>query len=125
MKAKKILLDKAISMCFPANGETLGKKIGVSRSAVSKWRKGGVITEKHAAELAAIAKLNGEIVIKVLEEQAETRAQRQVWQSILNLINATANGATTDPANEPMKLVGRAGIEPATSGLKVRASGKE
>ncbi len=101
------------------------KKIGVSRSAVSKWRKGGVITEKHAAELAAIAKLNGEIVIKVLEEQAETRAQRQVWQSILNLINATANGATTDPANEPMKLVGRAGIEPATSGLKVRASGKE
>ncbi|HHW4679483.1 MAG TPA: DUF3693 domain-containing protein [Xylella sp.] len=90
MKAKKILLDKAISMCTPPNGETLGKKIGVSRSAVSKWRKDGAITEKHVAELAAIAKLDSEIVIKVMKEQAETPTQRRIWESILERLNTAA-----------------------------------
>lgn len=62
----------------------------MTASAVSKWRKGGVITEMHATALAAIAGLDGEIVVRVMEEQAETPAQRRVWRSVLDRLSAAA-----------------------------------
>lgn len=90
MRSIDLLLDKAREKCERPSDRALAEKLRVTASAVSKWRKGGVITEMHATALAAIAGLDGEIVVRVMEEQAETPAQRRVWRSVLDRLSAAA-----------------------------------
>ena len=90
MRSIDLLLDKARAKCERPSDRALAEKLRVTASAVSKWRKGGVITEMHATALAAIAGLDGEIVVRVMEEQAETPAQRRVWRSVLDRLSAAA-----------------------------------
>ncbi|HEL5042558.1 TPA: DUF3693 domain-containing protein [Stenotrophomonas maltophilia] len=90
MRSIDLLLDKAREKCERPSDRALAEKMRVTASAVSKWRKGGVITEMHATALAAIAGLDGEIVVRVMEEQAETPAQRRVWRSVLDRLSAAA-----------------------------------
>lgn len=90
MRSIDLLLDKAREKCERPSDRALAEKLRVTASAVSKWRKGGVITETHASALAAIAGMDGEIVVRVMEEQAETPAQRRVWRSVLDRLSAAA-----------------------------------
>ncbi|WP_099552221.1 DUF3693 domain-containing protein [Stenotrophomonas maltophilia] len=90
MRSIDLLLDKAREKCERPSDRALAEKMRVTASAVSKWRKGGVITETHASALAAIAGMDGEIVVRVMEEQAETPAQRRVWRSVLDRLSAAA-----------------------------------
>jgi transcriptional regulator with XRE-family HTH domain len=90
MNAKIKLLDSAKKMCSPQTDMELAAKVGVSRSAVSMWRKGGSITEEHLTALASIAETDGEVVAQVLKDQAKTPAQRQVWGQLLDRLSAAA-----------------------------------
>ena len=84
------LLDKAIKRCSPSSGEGLGLRLGVSRSAVSKWRNGGIITEEHLTALVEIAGESPAVAVQVLAEQARTHAGRAVWGSLLRQLGAAA-----------------------------------
>ncbi|MDD0927334.1 DUF3693 domain-containing protein [Xylella fastidiosa subsp. multiplex] len=137
------LLDKARETCKAKSDAKVAEKIKVSRQTMSKWRKDELrITDEHLALLIEIANADETIFAKVREEKAETATERRIWKSMLERLTETATtliaGAGVSSSNEsyasignkeelkqPDKLVGRAGIEPATSGLKVRASGKE
>ncbi|HDS1138495.1 TPA: hypothetical protein QDZ75_002536 [Stenotrophomonas maltophilia] len=90
MTAKDLLLDKAREMCNPQTDMALAARVGVTRSAVSLWRKGGAIKPHHLEALAALAQTDGELVVRVMEEQAETPAQRRVWRSVLDRLSAAA-----------------------------------
>ncbi|MDH6329508.1 hypothetical protein M2299_000308 [Stenotrophomonas sp. 1278] len=90
MTAKELLLDKARETCSPQTDMALAARVGVTRSAVSLWRKGGTIKPNHLEALAALAQVDGEIVVRVMEEQAETPAQRRVWRSVLDRLSAAA-----------------------------------
>ncbi|WP_414547065.1 DUF3693 domain-containing protein [Stenotrophomonas forensis] len=90
MTAKLTLIDRAKAMCSPQTDMALAARVGVTRSAVSVWRKGGKITPDHLERLASIAQLDGEIVMRVMEEQAESPAQRRVWRSVLDRLSAAA-----------------------------------
>lgn len=83
MNALNNLLDKALEQCSPSNGEELGRRMGVSRSAVSKWRKGGKIDAEHLTALVTIAKVEPAAALLVLQEQAATRQGRAVWGGLL------------------------------------------
>lgn len=94
MNAKNNLLDKARDKCQPKTDMELAARVGVSRSAVSMWRKGGTITSQHLEALATLAGVDGQAVIEVMEEQAVTPAQKRVWQSVLNRLSAAAAAIT-------------------------------
>lgn len=84
------LIDQAASKCEPANDSALAKRMHVSRSAVSLWRKGGTITEKHLTALIVLADVDEVTALKVLEAQAETKPQKAVWSALLHRLGATA-----------------------------------
>ncbi|MEE5092053.1 helix-turn-helix transcriptional regulator [Xanthomonas euvesicatoria] len=90
MNPKIKLLDSAKKMCSPQTDMELAARIGVSRSAVSMWRKGGSITEEHLTALASIAETDGEVVARVLKDQAKTEAQKRVWGQLLDRLSAAA-----------------------------------
>ncbi|WP_065647128.1 DUF3693 domain-containing protein [Xanthomonas euvesicatoria] len=90
MNPKIKLLDSAKKMCNPQTDMALAARIGVSRSAVSMWRKGGSITEEHLTALASIAETDGEVVARVLKDQAKTEAQKRVWGQLLDRLSAAA-----------------------------------
>ena len=94
MNAKNILLDTAKKFCVPQTDMALAARVGVTRSAVSVWRKGGKITPEHLERLANAAHMDGEIVLRVMEEQAETPAQRRVWRSVLDRLSTAAAALT-------------------------------
>nr|WP_241685115.1 DUF3693 domain-containing protein [Xanthomonas euvesicatoria] len=54
------------------------------------WRKGGSITEEHLTALASIAETDGEVVARVLRDQAKTEAQKRVWGQLLDRLSAAA-----------------------------------
>lgn len=88
MNAKNKLLDKAKKMCSPQTDMALAERIGVTRSAVSVWRKGGKITAQHLETLAAVAGLDGQAVIEVMLEQASNAEARAVWRPVLDRLSA-------------------------------------
>lgn len=77
------LIDRAVAVCNPSNDSALAARMHVSRSAVSLWRKGGTISEKHLTALIALADVDERTAIEVLAEQAETKPQRAVWNALL------------------------------------------
>lgn len=84
------LIDQAAAKCEPANDSALAKRMHVSRSAVSLWRKGGTITEKHLTALIVLADVDEVTAVRVLEAQAETKPQKAVWTALLHRLGATA-----------------------------------
>lgn len=90
MDALKNLLDKATERCSPSNGEGLAKKLGVTRSAVSKWRTGSPIAEKHLTALIEVAHADPRVAVTVLQEQATTSQERSVWGALARQLGAAA-----------------------------------
>lgn len=90
MDKRKFLLDTAKEMCQPKTDTAVAARVGVTKSAVSLWRKGGAISEKHLAALASVAQLDGRIVLEIMEAEAETRQQKEIWRSLLARIGTAA-----------------------------------
>lgn len=90
MTAINKLLDKALAACSLNSDRALAKRMHVSPSAVSLWRKGGQITEKHLTALIALADVDEVTALEVLAEQAETKPQKAVWSALLQRVGTAA-----------------------------------
>lgn len=84
------LLDKARELRSIPSDMALSEKLGVSRSAVSLWRKGGVIGEKHLTALITLADADPASAIEVMAEQATTKQERAVWGSLQQRLGIAA-----------------------------------
>jgi transcriptional regulator with XRE-family HTH domain len=84
------LLDQAIQHCEPQNDSALAGRLGISRSAVSLWRKGEGIRAAHLTELVKIAHADPQIALQVLAEQSASKDARKVWESLLDRLKAAA-----------------------------------
>lgn len=90
MSAINGLLDKALESCSLNSDRALAKRMHVSPSAISLWRKGGQITEKHLTALIALADVDEATAVRVLAEQAETKPQKAVWNALLQRLGTAA-----------------------------------
>ena len=90
MSALSELLDQAVQKCDPSNDAALAARLGVSRSAVSLWRKGEGIREKYLTQLIALVGADPEVAVMVLREQATTHAERAVWGALARKLGAAA-----------------------------------
>ena len=111
------VIDKAAGMCSPANDSALAVRMHVSRSAVSLWRKGGAISEKHLTALITLADVDAATAVAVLADQAETKPQKAIWGELAKRLAATAALAlcvmtTTLPGT----------VQAATAGFQAGAS---
>ncbi|EWG13523.1 hypothetical protein P910_003238 [Xylella fastidiosa Mul-MD] len=141
MNAINELIDKAREKCCIPSDKALADKIGVTRQVLWQARnERGPLSDERIAQLCAMAKLDGPAwIAKIHAERAASQTERAMWKSMLERLTATAAtliaGAGVSSSNvsyasignkeefkQPDKLVGRAGIEPATNGLKVRCS---
>ncbi|MDC6408489.1 DUF3693 domain-containing protein [Xylella fastidiosa subsp. multiplex] len=141
MNSENILLDKVKEICSIKSDNALATKLGIQRQAIWKIRREEMhLSDERIAELCDMANLDGgKWAANIRSEKAESPKERAMWESIVERLTATAatliTGASVSKANESYaniknkeelkqadKLVGRAGIEPATSGLKVRCT---
>lgn len=90
MDALRDLVDKAIEHCSPNNGAELARRLGLSRSSVSLWRQGKHIEPKHLTALIHIAQADATVALRVLQEQANSRPEREVWGSLARRLGAAA-----------------------------------
>jgi transcriptional regulator with XRE-family HTH domain len=79
MPAMNSLLDKAAASCSPPNDSELARRLGVSRSAVSLWRRGQPPKDEHLAALIAMAQQDPALAVLIRQEQATTKAERALW----------------------------------------------
>lgn len=82
MTALNKLLDKARATRSLPSDMALAVALGVTKGAVSMWRHGGVITEKHLAALIELADADPSTAVLVMREQASTPAQVRVWETL-------------------------------------------
>lgn len=85
------LLDKAQEVCI--TDMAIAARLGISRSAVSKWRKGGQITPEHLAKLIEIARADAAIGLTILAEQDAKGAGGRVWSLGAKQLGAAAAAA--------------------------------
>ncbi|UYC14008.1 DUF3693 domain-containing protein [Xanthomonas sp. CFBP 8445] len=90
MQTLNVLLDKARKNCPSDSDNSLSKQIGVSRSAVSVWRRGGQITNEHLMALIDLAKADPALATKVREEASETEVERRAWATLWDRLSAAA-----------------------------------
>ena len=92
----KELLDKAVKMCNPANDSELARRLHVSRSAVSLWRKGQPAKDEHLAQLIKFADQDPALAVRIRQEQATTKAEKALWGPLwdrLSPVTTTVAGA--------------------------------
>ena len=90
MDTLRDLVDKAIEHCSPSSGAELARRMGLSRSSVSLWRQGKHIEPKHLTALIHIAKVDATVATKVLQEQSNSRSEREVWTTLAKQLGAAA-----------------------------------
>lgn len=88
MNSLNNLLDKARKVC--STDMAVAARLGVTRSAVSKWRKGGLITPEHVARLIEIANADPAIAASILAEQDPKGAGGRVWADVAKRLGAAA-----------------------------------
>ncbi|RWA36494.1 DUF3693 domain-containing protein, partial [Xylella fastidiosa] len=109
------LLDKAKESCSRKSDAAIAKALKVSGQTIMQWRKDERrITDEHLMAAIKLAKEDPSLAILIRQESAKSEAEKKGWEMLWRRLNTTAY------MNESTELVGRAGIEPATSGLKVR-----
>ena len=80
METLNKLLDKSREMCG-SDSET-AKRIGVSRSAVSLWRKGGKITPEHLAKLIHLTQQDPVLSVQVMVEKDSSPEEQEMWDTV-------------------------------------------
>ena len=74
------LLDNARQVCL--SDMATAEQLGVTRSAVSKWRHGGKIEPQHLAKLIQLTQQDPALAVQVLAEQDATPAERKLWSGL-------------------------------------------
>lgn len=87
------LVTNAAARCDPPTDTALAHAIGVSKSAVSLWRKGGKVSTLHLARLIERAEADPALATEILEEQAQDRHERNVWATVARRLGAAATVA--------------------------------
>lgn len=116
------VLDKARETCSLPSDNALSKRLGITRSSVSVWRKGGKITDEHLEALVHLAKLDPAVMIQVREEQASTPAGRKAWAVLRDRLSAAAAVVALvvlTPAAQPAKAVENQGFTGSEFGYSV------
>ena len=81
------------------------QKLGISRQAVSKWRKGGTFDDAHAAVIAELlGKEPGEVMALCQAERAKDEPSRSRWMRVAAMLATAATlpvewrrGSLTNP----------------------------
>lgn len=87
------LLDKSRELCG-SDSET-GKRLGVSRSAVSLWRQGEKITPAHLAKLIHLTQQDPALSVQVMAEQDASPEELAMWRTLwdrLSPVTSTVAG---------------------------------
>ena len=82
------LLDKSRDLC--GSDSATADRIGVSRSAVSVWRKGGKITPEHLAKLVEITGTEAAEAVAILSDQDGAPAERKMWATLAKQLGTAA-----------------------------------
>ncbi|ALR04615.1 DUF3693 domain-containing protein [Xylella fastidiosa] len=134
------LIELAVQRLDRKNVRALAERIDIAHGVLYDWKNGNKpIPNERIQELAKIAGEDaGQWLLLIRSEQDQGELSKE-WAKLYKRLTATAatvlvgvgvsipNASHARMGNkeelkQANKLVGRAGIEPATSGLKVRCS---
>jgi hypothetical protein len=76
------LLDSAAKACNAPSDRQLAKKLGVSPSAVSLWRKGDPIKDGHLIEVIELAQADPALLVLVRQETAAAKSEKKAWGAL-------------------------------------------
>lgn len=81
MNAVNELLDKVKNHLNLGSDLALADRLGVTRSLVSRWRKGETpLADERIAQICALAKTDGpEWMARIHAEKAQSPAERALW----------------------------------------------
>ena len=74
------LLDKSRELC--GSDMATAARLGVTRSAVSKWRHGGKIEAAHLAKLITLTQQDPALSVQVLAEQEASPEEQAMWGTV-------------------------------------------
>ncbi|WP_340571277.1 DUF3693 domain-containing protein [Stenotrophomonas sp. G106K1] len=92
MTAVNELLDNVKNRLNLASDMALAERLTVTRSLVSRWRKGDTpLADERIAQICALAKLDGPTWIALVHaERATTATERALWRLMLDRLSAAA-----------------------------------
>jgi len=92
MTAVNELLDNVKIRLNLASDMALAERLTVTRSLVSRWRKGDTpLADERIAQICALAKLDGpHWTAQIHAERAQSPAERAMWKSMLDRLSAVA-----------------------------------
>ena len=92
MTAVNELLDNVKNRLNLASDMALAERLTVTRSLVSRWRKGETpLADERIAQICAMAKLDGpHWTAQIHAERAQSPAERAMWKSMLDRLSAVA-----------------------------------
>ena len=90
MQTLNTLIDNARKTCSGESDNALSKKMGVTRGAVSVWRKRGKISNEHLATLIRLANADPAIAVQVQLESASTPEEQRMWKPVWDRLSAAA-----------------------------------
>lgn len=92
MTAVNELLDNVKSRLNLASDMALAERLTVTRSLVSRWRKGDTpLADERIAQICALAKLDGPTWIAMIHaERATSATERALWRLMLDRMSAAA-----------------------------------
>lgn len=82
MKAINFLLDKTLMTCTSPSDRHLSKKLGVSPSAISRWRQGCAIKDEHLALLISLTGTDPAVAVLVRLESAKSPMESKLWKQL-------------------------------------------
>lgn len=92
MTAVNELLDNVKIRLNLASDMALAERLTVTRSLVSRWRKGDTpLADERIAQICALAKLDGPTWIAMIHaERATSATERALWRLMLDRMSAAA-----------------------------------
>ncbi|MCC5061870.1 DUF3693 domain-containing protein, partial [Xanthomonas campestris] len=76
------LLDKARKACPRDSDYSLSQELGLSRTAVSRWRNGARISQPELAKIIEMAQADPALAVQVLAEQEGTPEEHRMWSAV-------------------------------------------
>lgn len=92
MSAVNELLDNVKSRLNLGSDIALAERVGVTRSLISRWRKGDTpLSDERIAQICAMAKIDGTTWMAMIHaERATSSTERALWRLILDRVSAAA-----------------------------------
>lgn len=92
MSAVNELLDNVKNRLILGSDIALAERIGVTRSLISRWRKGDTpLSDERIAQICALGKVDGATWMAMIHaERATSATERALWRMILDRVSAAA-----------------------------------